>query len=115
MVKHVAGLASTGLRDWLIQRVSAVIIGLYSLFLLAFLWFHPDLQFGDWQGLFQQQWFRMFTLVTVVSLVGHAWIGMWTVATDYLHPVSVRLVFEVAVILALLVYLVWAIEIVWGL
>lgn len=114
MVRNVAGLGSTGLRDWLVQRVSAVIIGLYSLYLLGFLWFHPALQFADWQGLFQLQWFRMFTLLTVVSVVGHAWVGMWTVATDYLHPVSVRLVFEVAVILALLVYLAWAIEIVWG-
>lgn len=115
MVKSVLSLASTGLRDWLIQRVSAVIIGLYSIYLLGFLLLHPHLQYGDWQALFQQWWFRMFTLLSVGSVVGHAWIGMWTVATDYLHPVSVRLVFEVAVILALLVYFAWAVEIVWGL
>ncbi|RCX29797.1 succinate dehydrogenase subunit D [Thioalbus denitrificans] len=114
MVDNVAGLARTGLRDWLVQRVSAVILALYTLFLLGFLLLNPDLQFADWQGLFAQGWFRMFTLLSVLSLAGHAWVGVWGVSTDYIHPYWLRLLFQVVVILALVVFVAWAVAILWG-
>lgn len=115
MVDSVASLSRTGLRDWMVQRVSAVILALYTLFLLGVLLFGPELQYAAWHGLFAQGWVRMFTLLAVLSLAGHAWVGMWGVSTDYIHPFWLRLLFQVLVILALVVFVAWAIEILWGL
>jgi succinate dehydrogenase / fumarate reductase membrane anchor subunit len=52
--------------------------------------------------------------LSVLSLAGHAWVGVWGVSTDYIHPYWLRLLFQVVVILALVVFVAWAVEILWG-
>jgi succinate dehydrogenase / fumarate reductase membrane anchor subunit len=111
---NVTSLTRNGLRDWLVQRVSAVILAAYTVFLLGFIIFHPGLDFYTWQLLFANNWMRIFSLLALLSLVGHAWVGMWTIVTDYIKQAGLRLVVQVAIILALIVYLFWGIEILWG-
>jgi succinate dehydrogenase / fumarate reductase, membrane anchor subunit len=57
---------------------------------------------------------RIFSLLALLSLFYHAWIGIWTVITDYIKPVALRLIIEIIVVLALICYLIWGIEILWG-
>jgi succinate dehydrogenase / fumarate reductase membrane anchor subunit len=116
MVKSVTSLTRSGLRDWLIQRVSAVVLGVYIIFLSLYIFSHPQLDFIDWSGLFAHQWMRYFSMLALVSLIFHSWVGVWTIATDYLKDVSVRLIFLTLVVLALLVYLFWGLDIIfkWG-
>lgn len=108
---NVTSLSGNGLRDWLIQRITSVILGFYIIFLVGFLLFHPSLDYLNWQGLFLNPFMRIFTILALISLLLHAWIGMWTIATDYLKVTSVRLLFQIAVILVLLGYFIWGIEI----
>ena len=54
MVASVTNLGRSGLYDWVIQRLSAVILALYTLFLLGFVIASPDMQYSQWQGLFAQ-------------------------------------------------------------
>ncbi|EAT13609.1 succinate dehydrogenase, hydrophobic membrane anchor protein [Bermanella marisrubri] len=110
----VTNFSRSGLSDWLIQRVSAVILALYTVFIVGFLLANPDLDYAQWKEFFSSNAVRIFSLLALISTVAHAWIGMWTVATDYFKPVSIRFVFQVACFLALFVYLVWGIEIIWG-
>ena len=105
----------SGLRDWLVQRVSAVIIGLYAIYLLVYLFVYQPLYFAQWQSLFNSLWMKIATIIVLLSVLWHAWIGLWTIFTDYVKPKAVRLLLETLVILLLLAYLVWAIEILWGL
>ena len=63
----------------------------------------------------------MFSVLALLSLVVHAWIGMWTVSTDYLtvrllgpKATGLRLVFQGGYALVLFVYLVWGVQILWG-
>lgn len=116
MVKNVTSLTRNGLRDWLIQRVSSVVLGAYFIFLSAYIFTHPQLDFIDWSGLFSHPWMRYFSMLALISLVFHAWIGVWTIATDYLKDVRVRLVFLALVVFALLVDLFWGLDIIfkWG-
>lgn len=113
MVESVFSLTRSGLRDWLIQRITAVILGAYTLFILGFLIAHPDLQFTKWHELFGCQWVRIFTLLALLSLVWHGWIGVWTIFTDYVKLVWLRLILNTLMILFLIVYLVWGIAILW--
>jgi succinate dehydrogenase / fumarate reductase membrane anchor subunit len=114
MVGSVTSLTRSGLRDWLIQRVTAVILALYALFLLGFILLHHPLAYANWQGLFANGFMRVFTFLTLLSVVYHTWVGLWTVFTDYIKCSCLRLILQVIVVIALLGYLVWGVAIVWG-
>ena len=74
MVKTVLAVNNQGLRDWVIQRVSAIFMAVYSCGLIAYLVCHPGLSFTEWHGLFAQQWMKVFTLLFILALMFHAWI-----------------------------------------
>ncbi len=114
MVANVTSMTRNGLRDWLIQRVSAVVIAAYTIFMITYLLLNPHLQYGQWQILFSTIWMRVFSLFTLLSLLAHAWIGLWTISTDYLKVTSVRLGFQLIIISALFVCVIWGISILWG-
>ena len=51
--RHVIG-AHYGTRDWLMQRVTAVVMALYVLLLLALALWHPQVNYETWQALFAE-------------------------------------------------------------
>ena len=114
MVTNITSFSRSGLSDWLMQRVSAVVMALYAVFLVAYLLFNPGLDYYAWSGLFSQTWMRIFSLLAFISLSAHAWVGLWTVTTDYIKPARVRVGVQLLVILAIFSYLVWSIQILWG-
>lgn len=113
MVTNITSFGRSGLSDWLMQRVSAVILALYTVFIVTFLLFNPDLDYYAWSGLFNT-WMRIFSLLAFVALAAHAWIGLWTVTTDYLKSTRLRVGAQAVIILGIFVYLVWGIQILWG-
>ncbi len=115
MVTSVTNLGRSGLSDWLIQRVTAVIVAAFSFVMLGFFITHPDLQYADWYNFMSSTSMRIFTLISLLAISGHAWVGLWTIATDYLKPTGIRFLFQAACALALFVYFAWAVQILWGL
>ncbi|MFT4766849.1 MAG: succinate dehydrogenase / fumarate reductase membrane anchor subunit [Oleispira sp.] len=114
MVTSITNLGRSGLYDWVIQRATAVILAVYTLFLLGFIIAHPDLLYSDWQQLFANTAMKIASLLALVSICAHGWIGMWTIATDYIKPTGIRLIFLLATAAFVFVYLVWGIDILWG-
>lgn len=115
MVKNVTSLTRSGLRDWLFQRISAIIVGAYVIFLFGFVLFSSSLTFTVWHDLFSHTIMRIITLIVLISVMVHAYVGMWTISTDYLKNTGVRLLFQVAVFIALIAFFIWSIIILWGL
>ena len=119
MVTAVTSLSRSGLSDWLVQRVTAVI-------LLAFFGFVAvkiagGLSYSEWSALFDQTWMKVFALLAALSLAAHAWIGMWGVFTDYLterlmgsRGNVLRIALQLLTSLSLVVYVIWAVQIIWG-
>lgn len=110
-----------GLSDWIIQRVSAVILGLYFLWMVGWLLSQPSVTYDVWHDFMTSTGMRIFSLLALLSLAGHAWVGLWTIVTDYLTtrhagPSAnvMRLLAEVAFGIAIFVYVVWGIQILWG-
>lgn len=114
MVTNVTSLTGNGLKDWLIQRATAVYFAVYSLFVLAFLLAHPELTFTQWHDLLTCTLFRIATVLALFALLLHAWVGIWTVTTDYMKCTIVRLSVQMLVALWLLSQLIWGLMIVWG-
>ena len=88
MVTSVTNLSRSGLYDWMAQRVSAVVLAAYFIFLIGYLVANPGIGYAQWHELFASNWMRIFSLLALVALGAHAWVGMWTIATDYLTPMA---------------------------
>jgi succinate dehydrogenase / fumarate reductase membrane anchor subunit len=121
MVTQATSFSRSGVSDWIIQRISAVILAIYTVFVLVYLVTHPGLGYEEWRWLFDQNWMRVFTVLALASTCAHAWIGMWTIGTDYIREHyfgamanGVRFVYQVVCILILLTYLIWGVQILWG-
>lgn len=114
MVRREAVGAHYGLRDWLMQRITAVAIALYLVLLLGILLFTPNMDLAAWQALFSSQAFKLASFVAMISVFLHAWVGMRDIIMDYIRSTAVRLTLEVIVIGALLAYTGWAIQILWA-
>ncbi len=115
MVNSVTSLGRSGLHDWMIQRVSAVILAVYVIYLSIFVFSTPHLQYSVWQALFAQTSFKIFSFLAIASLCFHAWIGLWIISTDYLKPMAIRMVFQVLVIISCFAFLLWGAQILWSL
>ena len=114
MVKRVIVGAHYGLRDWLAQRVTAVVMAVYSLLFVVVLLAARPTNYVAWKNLFSSQPMKLATFLFFASLFLHAWIGMRDILMDYVKPVSTRLALEVVVILLLVAWAGWAFQILWS-
>ena len=114
MVTNITSLTGNGLKDWLIQRFTALYFAVYSLFLFGFLLAHPQLQYSVWSDLFHCLVFQVASVIALLMLSLHAWIGIWTVTTDYMKSTALRVTVQLLVFLVLLAQFIFGLMIVWG-
>ncbi|MCC7549266.1 MAG: succinate dehydrogenase, hydrophobic membrane anchor protein [Burkholderiales bacterium] len=114
MVKRVIVGAHYGLRDWLVQRITAVVMVLYTFLILGILLMAPPKHYLAWKNLFANQAMKLATFLFLASIFAHAWVGMRNILMDYVKPTGWRLVLEAAVALALFAYAGWALQILWS-
>lgn len=115
MVKRNVVGAGYGLRDWLMQRVTGAVMALYTLILAFQLLTRPLHGYADWRALFAPEWMKLASLLFAFSLMLHAWVGARDILMDYARPTVLRLALQSAVILALVAYAAWAVQILWSL
>jgi succinate dehydrogenase membrane anchor subunit len=113
VVKRLVVGAHYGLRDWLAQRITAALMAVYTVIMVAVVLKNSPLTYGVWQDLFAQGWMRVATLLFAVSLAWHAWVGVRDILMDYVRPDGVRLTLQVFTLLLLAAYLGWAVQILW--
>lgn len=113
MVSNASALGRTGIQDWLLIRGSAIVIVLYVLYIVGFVAIN-DITYEVWCGFFASSVTKVFTILTLFSILVHAWIGMWQVLTDYVKPLAIRLVLQLAIVVGLLAYLIYGTIVVWG-
>ena len=100
-----------GLRPWVIQRISAIVIALYLVYILACLVCADGLAFEAWREWLYAPYNSLFTGLFILALLFHAWVGMRDVVLDYIHNVLVRLMVLSAIISILLVCGLWILRI----
>jgi succinate dehydrogenase / fumarate reductase membrane anchor subunit len=113
MVKRVIVGAHYGIRDWLAQRITAAIMAVYTLLAIAVLVPKLPLTYESWKALFSHGGVRVATLLLVVSLAWHAWVGVRDILMDYIKHDGLRLALQVLTVVLLAGYVSWAIEILW--
>ncbi|MBV8035805.1 succinate dehydrogenase, hydrophobic membrane anchor protein [Roseateles sp.] len=107
--------AHYGLRDWLAQRVTAVLMALFTVAVLVRFLMPGELGYDHWYGVFAPQWMKVLTFVAILALAYHAWVGVRDIWMDYVKPVGIRLALQVISIVWLLGCAGWAIQVLWRL
>jgi len=107
--------AHYGFRDWLAQRVTAVVMALFTLVLVVQLLFGARLGYERWAAIFSAQWMKALTFVVIVALLVHAWIGMRDIWMDYVKPVGIKLVLQGFTLCWLVGCAGWAVQVLWRL
>ena len=107
-------MASGGIRTWLIQRATAVYLAAYLIFLAVFVLWHHELQYDDWRALFSLYSMQVGTILALLALAWHAWIGLNIILTDYVKLPFLRTVIEGCVLLTLAAEVIWGFLILWG-
>jgi succinate dehydrogenase / fumarate reductase membrane anchor subunit len=115
MVNRVVTGAHYGLRGWLMQRVSAVVMAAYALFIAGWVLMNAPVGYAAWTALFSNNLVRSFTLLALLAAFFHAWVGVRDIVMDYVKPDFARLAIHVLVILSLMMYAIWSVQILWGL
>ena len=113
--KRVVVGAHYGLRDWLAQRFTAVVMAIFTIAVLAQVLMPGALDYYRWSAIFAQQWMKVLTFITIVSLLWHAWVGVRDIWMDYVKPMAIRLGLDVLTIAWLLGCAGWAIQVLWRL
>ena len=109
--------AHYGLRDWLAQRVTGVLMALFTIIVLGQLMLSSGpIGYDKWAGIFSSQWMKVLTFAVGIALLYHVWIGMRDIWMDYVtSAVWLRLVLQVATIIWLVGCAGWAIQVLWRL
>ena len=107
--------AHYGLRDWLAQRITSLLMALFTIALVIQVLAGGKLDYYRWSAIFAHQWMKVLTFVAVVSLLYHVWVGMRDIWMDYVKPVAIRLALDIATIAWLVGCAGWAIQVLWRL
>jgi len=112
--KRIVVGAHYGTCDWLAQRVTAVLMALFTVIVLAQVIFSSGpVTYDKWSGIFAPQAMKTLTFAVIIALAYHVWVGMRDVFMDYIKPVGIRLACQVFTIVWLLACAGWAIQVLW--
>ena len=111
--KRVVVGAHYGLRDWLVQRATAVLMALFTVVIVVECLMPGEMSYDKWSGIFAHQWMKVLTFVMIGSILWHAWVGVRDVLMDYVKQLATRLVLQVAAIVWLVGCAGWALQVLW--
>ena len=114
MVNRIVVGAHYGLRDWMLQRITAVLMIVYVAVFFAQVLGSPTLDYATWRAIFAPQWMKFATLLFLFSLFLHAWIGVRDIVMDYIKHAGLRLGLYTVFVSALVVYAAWSFRILWS-
>lgn len=113
--KRIVVGAHYGFKDWLSQRVTATLMALFTVALIAQVLMPGAMDYDKWAGIFSSNWMKTLTFVVIISFLYHVWVGMRDIWMDYIKPVGVRLGLQVFTLAWLVGCAGWAIQVLWRL
>ena len=105
--------AHFGAGNFLLQRLTAVILVVFVAILVVRLLAAGTLDYVTWASLFVPVWMKVLTLVSIIALLYHAWTGVKDIWMDYVKPVWVRLTLQTLTAVWLLACAMWSLQILW--
>jgi succinate dehydrogenase / fumarate reductase membrane anchor subunit len=113
MVKIAGTFGRSGVHDYILLRASALILLAYTLYLVGFV-ASADINYAIWSGFFSLTITKVFSLFALLSMLVHAWIGLWQVLTDYIKCTKLRGALQFLLTSVAFVYVISGFVILWG-
>ncbi len=107
--------AHYGLRDWLAQRATAIVMAIFTVAVIVQVLLPGPLDYYRWSAIFSRQWMKVLTFVVILSLFYHVWVGIRDIWMDYIKPMGLRLMLDIATIAWLVGCAGWAVQVLWRL
>ncbi|MXP56283.1 succinate dehydrogenase, hydrophobic membrane anchor protein [Pantoea sp. Mhis] len=114
MLSSSSMLGRNGIYDWLLVRISAILLALYIFYLVGFFILKDTLTYDIWRGFFSFFFTKIFTILALFSVLIHSWIGMWQVLSDYVKSLTIRFILHIVIIVALLIYTIYGAVVIWS-
>ncbi len=110
--------AHYGTKDFLIQRITACVMAVYTVVLAIGILIMPAFTYQNWVALFSFEVFsfplgKLLAFLAFLSLLYHAWIGIRDLWMDYVKPPGVRLLLHALTVLWLLACAAYTVQILW--
>ena len=106
-------IAHNGLTDWLLQRITASILIVYTIVMVYEISTMEIASFEEWVGIFSQVWMKVLSVLASIALIYHAWVGIREIWIDYVQPVKIRISLQIFSIGWLVGCGVWIVFIIW--
>lgn len=105
--------AVTGLRAWLVQRVTALYMLFFVIFLAAHFLIDPPQSYLAWRSWMLSPSVSSAFVVFSAALLAHVWVGIRDVILDYVQPIGVRVLGLALLGFGLCGLGAWVIRILW--
>lgn len=93
---------ASGFKAWVLQRVSAMYLGIYFVYLLVYFSMSAPQSHAELTAWLSAPVVGISMALFFLSLLLHAWIGIRDVVIDYVHPLAIRLTVLTLIALLLL-------------
>ena len=100
-----------GLNDWLLQRLTAIYLACFLIYLLLHFLVQPQHTFQEWHDWVTRPAMIMATAMFILAVLVHGWVGMRDVVLDYVHAISLRITVLSLIALTLIGCGIWALRI----
>ncbi|HEY8554844.1 MAG TPA: succinate dehydrogenase, hydrophobic membrane anchor protein [Burkholderiales bacterium] len=108
------GSAHRGTAAFLIQRLSSLYLGAFTVYLVICLLVGPTPDYAGWTEYFSSTAVRLAWTLFIGSLLAHAWTGLRSIYLDYIHPTGLRFAVSTLTAFGLIALAVWAVQILFG-
>lgn len=81
---------ASGLKAWIVQRITAVYLALFSVYLAVHFIAAPPAGYAAWRAWVAEPLVSLGLLVFVPVLLAHAWVGLRDILMDYVKPFGLR-------------------------
>ena len=109
MMKSAAALGA-----WLVQRVSAIYMLCFIVFVLFQSAFDAPRPYAAWHDWIMRPGMRVALAAFFAALLAHAWVGLRDVIMDYVHGITIRVVLLGLISVSLAAAGIWIVQILWA-
>ncbi len=86
----ISSMRFTGLAAWWVQRLSAVYMLAFMVFLLVTFSLDPVHDYAQWQGWVGRTSIKVALATFFAALLSHMWVGLRDVLLDYAKPLALQ-------------------------
>jgi succinate dehydrogenase / fumarate reductase membrane anchor subunit len=103
---------ASGLRAWVLQRVTAIYLLLFLPYLIATLAASPPADHAAWVAWLGRPWVGIALLLFTAALLVHAWVGIRDAVIDYVRPIGARVTVLTLIAFGLVASGLWAFKVI---